>query len=75
MQGQPLVWGARGEWLPSGVAKAGPGEKTLKKLQKPGKDPAKSKGRTRAAAGGLGQLPGTQLLPLQGKFAVFAGGS
>lgn len=74
MRGTAFSAGSQGEWT-SRVVEAGSGEIPLKKLRKPENRPAKSERRTRTAAGGLGQFPDAQLLPLQGKFSVFTGDS
>ena len=58
-----------------GVAEEGAGGRSLKKLQKPGKGPAKSKGPDPGSCGRTGAVCRRALLPLQGKFAIFAGGS
>lgn len=73
MQGQPLVRGAEGEWQLRGDR--GWAERKRSRNSESQEVSRKVRGPDRAAAGGLGQFPGVQFLPLQRKFAIFAGGS
>lgn len=59
-----------------GVAEEGAGAREItQKTPKAGKGPAKSKGPDPGSCRRTGAVCRRALLPLQGKFAIFAGGS